>query len=153
MNDLPTPQPTKQSFYNVSLAYHSDEHILRQISKNAGADIMLKMIAGVAVRRAEAEKVLVAFSAYTGRTQDLTTVQVVLMPTFKEVYGSYQLSLDDLSGPTKFYQTTINQMLNGKPVLHAYAVQVLAQLSEHVGKQYTLETVDVALIGPPEAEV
>ena len=79
MNDLPIPNPEKPSFYNVSLVYHSDEHILKQISKNAGADIMLKMIKGIAVRRADAEKVLAAFSAYTGRTWDLDNVEVVLI--------------------------------------------------------------------------
>ena len=144
----------KPTFFEITAPYHKDEHMVYKMSVNQKVDarVMLKMIKGIAVRRAEAEQVLVAFSAYTDRTWDLDNAEVILMPTFKEVYDSYKLSLDDLTGPSKFYQTAITQMLKGEPVLHAYAVKVLAALSEHVGKHYTLEIVDVVLIGP-EAEV
>ena len=152
MNDLPTPEQTKESFYNVSLVYHSDEHILKEISRNAGADIMLKMIKGIAVRRADAEKVLAAFSAYVGRTWNLDNAEVVLMPTFKEVCEAHQLNVDDISGPDKIHTVIIMQMLNGSPVLSAYAEKVLSTLSAHVGKPYTLETVDVIIMNT-EAEV
>ena len=80
----------KPSFSQISLPYHKDEHILSVISKTADAQVMLKMIEGKMVRRAEAEKVLVAFSAYTGETWSLDNVEVVLLPTFAELHSCIQ---------------------------------------------------------------
>ena len=69
----------KPLFSEIAQPYHQDEHILVAISRTADVQVMLKMIEGKKVRRSEAEKVLAAFSAYTGTPWTFENVDVPLL--------------------------------------------------------------------------
>jgi hypothetical protein len=85
MNELP-PQPAKHLFFDLCVMYKLDYQALQDIANTAKVDIRIvgDMFVGIAVCRADAEKVLVAFSEYTSGTWDLNNVKVTLMPTREE---------------------------------------------------------------------
>jgi hypothetical protein len=70
--DESTPQVEKPSFSQIFQPYNRSTRILKAIDqKGADVQIMLKMIEGKMVPRTEAERVLAAFSVYTGKTWSL----------------------------------------------------------------------------------
>ena len=141
------PQPTKQSFCDVCLMYCLlSEQVLEEMAKSMSTPILLRMLVGKPVHREVALKALTTLSKSTGQKWGLDNVQIVLLPTFKEVYESCALNIGDLTGLDKLYLPAIIQMLEEKPVLQSYAMRVLASLSAYVGVQYTLENVDVNLV-------
>jgi hypothetical protein len=80
MDELPA-QPAKHLFFDLCVMYKLDYQALQDIANTANVDksIVGEMFVGVAVRRADAEKVLVAFSEYTSGTWDLNNVKVTLL--------------------------------------------------------------------------
>ena len=141
-----SPKIAKPLFSETSLPYYQDEHILGIISKTADVQVMLKMIEGKKVRRADALKVLAAFSAYTKETWDLNNVQVALMPTFAELHAIHQFDLASLANGAIVPIATINMMLAGQPVTQRDASLVLQAASNLANEHLTIESVDVPLI-------
>ena len=70
-------------------------------------------------------------------------------PTFDELCAIYIISVDTLQHFIKTAGVSVdvlNCMLLSDPVVRADAVKVLAALSEHTARTFTLDTVDVPLM-------
>ena len=145
------PQPTKQLFYNLCVAYDLDEQALQKIADMAGIHkgVVNTMFVSVAVRRVEAEKVLVAFSEYTGKKWTLSNVKVALMPTFADLHATHHFDLARLAISAGVPFAALDMMLIGNAVSSQEARLVLQMASRLAGEIYTLDTVDV----PIEKEV
>ena len=155
MDELPKPQPTtqqaKQLFYNICVAYDLDDQALQDIANMAGVHkgIVNTMFVSIAVRRVEAEKVLVAFSEYTGKKWTLSNVKVALMPTFADLHATHQFDLARLATSAGVPFTTIDMILSGHAVPQQDAMLILQMVSRLTGEISTLDTIDV----PIEKEV
>ncbi len=151
MEELPQPQPTdkfvKALFYNLRLAYGYDDQNLRKLAYMAkvGKSVVDAMFVSFGVRRAEAEKVLVAFSEYTKQTWNLDNVRVALMPTFADLREKHQLDLARLVSGAGVPYTVIDMMLEGHAVSLQDALLVLQMTSRLTRGHYTLENVDVPI--------
>ena len=151
MHELPKPQSTtqqaKQLFYNLCVAYDFDNETLQKIADMASVHkgIVDTMFVSVAVRRVEAEKVLMAFSEYTGKTWTLSNVRVAIMPTIAELHAEHQFDLARLATSAGVPFATIDMMLSGHAVIRQDAMLVLQMVSLLKGERYTLNTVDVLI--------
>ena len=139
------PKPTKQLFYNLCVEYDLDEQALQKIEDMAGVHkgVVNTMFVSVAVHRVEAEKVLVAFSEYTGQTWTLSNVKVALMPTFADLHATHHFDLARLATSAGVPFATIDMMLSAHAVTRQDAMLVLQMVSRLAGEIYTLDTVDV----------
>jgi hypothetical protein len=138
--------PEKQSFRDIFQPYYRNSRILNAIDeKGADVRVMLKMIEGKMVPRADAEKVLVAFSEYTKQAWSLDNVQVALMPTFADLHRLHKFDLARLATDADLPYTVLDMMLAGHSVSLQDVRLVLQMASRLAGKQYTLETVDIPL--------
>ena len=149
MNEIPRPQPPAktagQLFYNLCIAYCLDFLAMQEIADRAQVHISIvgQMFVNLAVRRADAEKVLAAFSERVGTTWMLDTVKVALQPTFNNLYHLYQFDLSRLATGAGVPEQVIEAMLKGLPVHQQEAYLVLQAVSRLASEHYTLETVDV----------
>jgi hypothetical protein len=136
--------PEKQSFYDIFQPYYRNSRILNALDqKGADVRVMLKMIEGKMVRRADAEKVLVAFSEYTKQAWSLDNVQVALMPTLADICATHSFDLASLATGAGVPFTVLDMMLAGQAVSPQDAMLVLQMTSHLTGEHYTLETVDI----------
>jgi hypothetical protein len=119
MDNFPQPQPTPQRtrplFYDICLMYEFDDNALQAIANMAGVDksIVDAMFVSLAVRHVDAEKVLVAFSEYTGQTWGLDNVKVTLLPTFADLLALHQFDLVRLATSAGVPYATLDMMRSG----------------------------------------
>ena len=141
------PQPTKQLFYNLCVAYDLDDQALQKIADMAGVHkgVVNTMFVSIAVRRVEAEKAIRTFSAYTGKTWTLSNVKVALMPTFADLHATHHFDLARLATSAGVPFATIDMMLSGHAVIQQDAMLILQMVSRLAGEVYTLDTVDVLI--------
>ena len=155
MNELPQPQPAtqqaKQLFYNICLAYEFDDETLQKLADMAKVhkSVVDAMFVSFSVHRAEAEKVLVAFSEYTHQAWSLNNVRVALMPTFADLHAKHSFDLATLSTGAGVPAHLIDMMLEAHPVPQQDAMLILQMASRLTGEISTLDTIDV----PIEKEV
>jgi hypothetical protein len=142
-------EPPNVLFYNLCLMHNLTDRSLQNLAEAAGvaSRITDSMFLGTAVRRSDAEKVLAAFSASTGKHWSLDTVKVALMPTFAELHARHQFDLARLARSADVPRATIQRMLDGKPILQMDARLVLQEVAHLTGGHYMLETVDVPVLG------
>ena len=151
MDELPQPQLTtqqaKQLFYNLCVAYDLDDQALQDIANMAGVDkgVVNTMFVSIAVCRVEAEKVLMAFSEYTGKTWNFDTVKVALMPTFADLQEKHQLDLARLAIGAGVPYAILDMMLSGHAISQQNAMLVLQMASRLTGENYTIDNVDIPL--------
>lgn len=146
--NLPAILGTKPTFYVVFLSYHYDDEILDKLAGMAKVPIaaVRDMFSSIAIRRKEAEKILVAFSEVTGKTWTFDNVKVSLLPTFKEVCTTHGLDIYKLAMESnRIPYAVFDMMLEGEPVSEIDARLALQRLTFATNLQYTLYNVDVAL--------
>lgn len=145
--DASQPAKLKPTFYNIFLMYDLDYPILQTIANMAHVDksIIEAMFVSVAIHRADAEKILTAFSTYTGKTWIFDDMKIALFPTFAHIYTTHQLDFVTLATDTDVPHATIDMMLSGEPVSEREARLVLQTVTRQTGHHYTLENVDVQL--------
>jgi hypothetical protein len=141
------PVPLKQTFYNLVVLREYDYPILQLIAKMAGVEeyIVSAMFTTVAVHRADATKVLTAFSEYTQQTYTFDNVKVALHPTFTELATAYQLDLSLLAQEAGVSYTVIDNLLIDQPIPIPDARLVLQAASRLSGQTYTFDNVDLQL--------
>ena|SRR5579859_6758167 len=142
-------QPAKPRFYDVCNRYEQlDSPTLEEIAEKAGVGkhVMENMYIHMAVRRADAEKLLATFSQHVGQPYTLDNVRVALLPTFQEVCATHHWDFAMLTEHTEVPYSTIQQLLADEPVPIEEARVVLQMASRLSGKDYTLDTVDVTLV-------
>ena len=151
MNELPQPQPAKRLFYNLCLMYDMDDNALQELANMAKVhkSVVDAMFVSVGVQRAEAEKVLVAFSEYTHQAWSLDNVRIALMPTFADLHAKHEFDLATLSTGAGVPAHLIDMMLEAHPVPQQDAMLILQMVSRLTGEISTLDTIDV----PIEKEV
>jgi hypothetical protein len=134
------------------MQYDLDHKTLETIAQMAGTpkEIAESMFANRAVRRVDAEKVLAAFSEYTGDTWTLDNTTVSLMPTFAAICEKHHLDINALTLQLDKVEEVpfccFDMMLEYTPVLAVHAAMVLDIISTRIKQHYTLEHVDVALL-------
>ena len=74
------PIPGRPSFYTLCKLFNADKDTLQALSDQSGVprDVVAKMFVGTPVERADAEKVLAAFSHIAGHTRNLENTRVAL---------------------------------------------------------------------------
>jgi hypothetical protein len=140
-------QHTNPRFYDLCLTYEFDDQALQEIANISGMhkSVVDAMFVSVLVRRADALKVLAAFSQYTGKAWNLDNVKVALIPTFQELHTTHNFDLATLSTHSGVPLTTLDMLLNDQPIPTRDARLVLQMASRLTGQDYTLETVDIKL--------
>jgi hypothetical protein len=149
MDELQQPtQPPSILFYNLCLMYNFTYQSLKKLAETAGVprSTVDAMFLGNAVRRAEAEKVLEAFSALVHQAWTFESVKVLLLPTFADLHTQHQFDIERLATSAGVPYATLDLMRSGDLVTREEAHLVLQTVSRLTGKQYTLETVDVPLV-------
>ena len=148
----PTPPPLlpviKPTFYNAVLLYNMDYPTLEAIAQTANVpqSTMDAMFTGVAIHRVDAEKILAAFSQYTGVTWTLDNVRVGLLPTFADICTKHKLDGFSLATLADLSYSIIDKMLHEMEVSERDAQLVLGIISLETGQRYSLENVDVQLL-------
>jgi hypothetical protein len=148
INPSTTPINTiKPTFYNLVVLHDFDYPTLQVIAQMAGVeeDIVSAMFTTNPIYRADAEKILVAFSEYTGHAYTLDTVRVALLPTFEQIYTTHNLDFAKLATAAGVPHAIIDMLLVNEPVPIRDAGLVLAVISRLVGRSYTLDDVDLKL--------
>ncbi len=149
MNELPKPKPTtkfvKALFYNLCFAYGYEDKNLQELADIAKVhkSVVDAMFVSVAVKRTDAEKVLVAFSEHTGKTWNFDTLKVATLPTFAELYATHHFDLAPLSTSAGVSFAVLDRMILGYAVSSHDARLVLQMVSRLSGEVYTLENVDI----------
>lgn len=145
--DTPQPVKLKPTFYNICLMYDLDYPALQTIANMAHVDksIIEAMFVSVTIHRLDAEKILTAFSAYTGKTWTFDDMKIALHPTFEKIYTTHHLDFVTLATDTDVPHATIDMMLSGEPVSASDARLVLQTVTKQTGHHYTLENVDIQL--------
>jgi hypothetical protein len=146
MDELLTP--AKYPFFNLCVMHKLDLQALEEVASTANVhkSVVGQMFVGIPVRRADAERVLAAFSQRIGRTWTLDNVKVALQPTFAELLASHHFYVGRLAASANVKDTTIKRMLKGEAVAAWEARVVLQVVSQTMSERYTLETVDVPVI-------
>ncbi len=151
MDELPQPNSTtqqvKESFEDLCVIHNFHFHALKALAETAHVErsVVNKMYLGTSVRRAEAERVLEAFSSATGETCNLDTVEVALLPTLADLHKEHRFNLASLATGAGVPYPTVNMMMNGQKVTKQDAYQILKMASHQMHVPLTLENVDVAL--------
>lgn len=153
MNTFSIPQPIppipviKPTFFNVVSLYDFDYTTLELIATMAGVEqyIVNAMYTTVAIHRADAEKILVAFSEYTQETYTFDNVKVALHPTFNDIVEAHKLDTSTLSTGSGAPIAFVDMMLCDEPVPIKEARLVLQMASLMTKHAYTFENVDVQL--------
>ena len=142
-----TQTPEKMRFSEVCQKYHLDYQAMQAIAEKAGLkkEVIDAMAVSVAVRRADALKILEALSEHTGEIWTLHTVKVAIMPTFADFHSIHQFDLDILSTTSGVSFDTVSMMLRSEAVPMKEAYLVLMAASKQTGQHYRLTNVDVKL--------
>lgn len=142
-----TTQPAKPSFYNICTIHKLNSQKLQKIATTSGVPVSTieAMCNGAAVTRSDAEKVLAAFSQFTQSHWTLNNVNVLVLPTFADLYEVYEFDTTDLSVQSGIPLVIVDQMLCDEKVAKDAAVKVLQTLSSQTGHNYSLDTVVVQL--------
>ena len=140
-----TTQQVKESFHDLCVIHNYHFHALKALAEVAGVgrNVVNKMYLGTSVRRREAQAVLKAFSAATGETYTLGTVEVALLPTFAHLHKQYTFDLDGLATGADVPFAIVDMLLHGQKVTKHAACQVLTMASHHIHMPLTLENTDV----------
>ncbi|SRR5216110_1278905 len=141
------PQSPKPRFCEVCQMHTLDYQAMHSIAKRAGLpkQVIDTMAVSVAVRRWQAEKILVALSEHTGQTWTLENVRVALLPTFADFHSIHQFDLAILSTTSGVSFDIVSMMLRAEPVPTGEASLVLKAASAQTGQKYTVNNVDVRL--------
>lgn len=137
----------KPTFYNLVVLHDFDYPTLQRIAQMAGVeeDIVSAMFTTNPIYRADAEKILAAFSEYTQQSYTLDNVRVALLPTFDQIYTTHNLDFTKLATAAGVPHAIIDMLLVNEPVPVRDAGLVLAVVSRLVGRSYTLDDVDLKL--------
>ena len=133
-------------FLLYRLTYDTDDHILQRSQIWQVLQHRDSMIRECCIRRVDAEKILAAFSAYTGGTWSFDNVKVALLPTFSDLHTIHNFNLDTLAKDAGVPYAVLDMMLTGHAVSPQDAHLVLQIASRLASKHYTLETVDIPLL-------
>src|SRR5579864_7367538 len=116
--DATEPAKPRPRFYDVCLMYDLDYPTLQAIADKAGVDksIIEAMFVSVAIHRADALKILSAFSEHMGKTWTFDDMKVALLPTFEEIYTTHQLDCALLATDSSVAYATIDMMRTSEPV-------------------------------------
>jgi hypothetical protein len=139
--------PTKEVFYNLCVehnVYHTAQIALAERA-SVEKDVIGAMFLSNAVRRADAEKVLEAFSYMTGETYTLDNVQVALLPTFAELHAKHQFDLIRITRITGIPYATLDMMRARQKVTRHDALVILQMASYQAREDLNLENVDVPI--------
>jgi hypothetical protein len=153
MNTSSIPQPTppipviKPTFFNAVVLHDFDYPTLQLIATMAGVEeyVISAMFTTTAIHRADAEKILTAFSEYTQESYTLDNVRVALHPTFSDIVDVHKLDTSVLSTRSGVPIAIIDMMLCDEPVPIKEARLVLQMASRASNHDYSLENVDVKL--------
>ena len=142
-----TQIPEKTRFSEVCQRCNLDYQAMQALADKAGLQkqVIDAMAVSVAVRRADALKILKALSEHTGQTWTLNNVKVAIMPTFPDFHSIHQFDLDTLSTTSGVSFDTIRMMLHREPVPTKEASSVLMAASKQTSQHYRLNNVDVKL--------
>ena len=137
----------KPCFYDICTMYAFNSQKLQVLATLSGVPMSTieAMCNGTAVMRSDAEKVLTVFSELTRCEWTLSNVNVLVLPTFADLFVALGFDAASLSVDANVPFATVDQMLCNYPVLKDDARSVLQTLSRQTGKSYTLENVAVKL--------
>lgn len=140
-------QTTKPSFKDICTEHKFDIQKWQKLATTSGVpfETVEAMCNGTAVPRADAERVLTAFSEFTHSTWTLNNLTVLVHLTFADLYELHQFDTVSLSELAHVPLAIVDQMLCGEPVSKDAAQSVLQALSNLLGQSYSLETVVVKL--------
>lgn len=143
------PVPLKQPFFNIFALYDFDYTTLELLATMAGVEqhIVNAMYTTVAIHRADALKILAAFSKHTQHTYTFDNVKVALHPTFTELVSAHNLDISQLATCAGIPDTVIDSLLIDQPIPIPDAHLVLQAVSRLSGHTYTLENVDIRTNG------
>ncbi len=145
----------KPCFYDICTIHAFNSQKLQRLATLSGVSMSTieAMCDGTAVMRFDAEKVLTVFSQLTRCKWTLNNVNVLVLPTFADLFVALGFDAASLSVDADVPFATVDQMLCNCPVPRDDAVKVLQTLSSRTGHDYTLENVVVQLIDLQQADL
>lgn len=147
-------EPEKPRFCEVCQMHNLDYQAMQEIADLAGVpkQVVDAMSISTAVRRQHALSVLAALSEQTGQAWTLDNVKVALLPSFQDFHALHQFDLAILSTTSGVSFDLIRMMLRDEPIPVKEARSVLQAASKQTGQHYTVNNVDVQLLGGDEQQ-